>query len=292
MSKTPFMPLWVADFMGKTSDLDAKETGAYLLILMALWTRGGTLPDDQKKLQRIARVGRDWPKVWDTIAHYFTIEDGEISQQRLSEELHKVNMKREVNAHAGARGGRAKALKAKEQALANATVSLKQPEPYPEERDKSLSNARERADDRFEEAWKAYQACPLKAQQTKKLAKAQWPKAVKRAGGAEPILKAIAAEVAKRGRSDEEFVPNLPDMHRWLSQDRWSDALETAKSHTSATEISEDAWRRMLLRWHDSAAWPDYAGPKPNETGCLVPEPILTRYRDWAKDQAKQGEAA
>lgn len=283
MSKTPFMPLWVSDFMGKTSDLDAKETGAYLLILMALWTRGGTLPDDQKKLQRIARVGRDWPKVWDAISHYFTIADGEISQQRLSEELHKVNMKREVNSHAGARGGRAKALKAKEQALANATVSLKQPEPYPEERDKSLSKARDRADDFFEEAWKAYQAAPLKAQQTKKLAKAQWPKAVKRAGGAEPILKAIAAEVAKR-RQPEEFVPNLPDMHRWLSQDRWNDALEQAQPEPVA-EIADDQWRRMLLAWHEARSWPPYAGPQPGTEGCRVPEPILERYLAWVAEQ-------
>jgi uncharacterized protein YdaU (DUF1376 family) len=132
MSSAPFMPLWVSDFTAKTSDLDAKETGAYLLILMTLWTRGGTLPADQKKLQRVARVGRDWPKVWSAISHYFTVENGLLSQDRLTEELHKVHTKREANAHAGARGGRAKALKAKEQGLANATISPKQPEPEPE----------------------------------------------------------------------------------------------------------------------------------------------------------------
>jgi uncharacterized protein YdaU (DUF1376 family) len=140
MSKVPFMPLWVADFMAKTSDLDAKEAGAYLLILMTLWTRGGTLPDDQKKLQRVARVGRDWPKVWDAISHYFRFENGQISQDRLTEELHKANMKREVNAHAGARGGRAKALKTNEQALANANDPLKQSEPESEVRD-TVANA-------------------------------------------------------------------------------------------------------------------------------------------------------
>jgi len=30
VSGTPFMPLWVADFVGDTLDLDAKEIGAYL----------------------------------------------------------------------------------------------------------------------------------------------------------------------------------------------------------------------------------------------------------------------
>jgi len=129
MSDTPFMPLWVADFVGDTLDLDAKEVGAYMLILMTMWGRGGTLPNDAKKLQRVARCGRDWAKVWAAIEHYFTVEGDTISQARLTRELQKVAAKREVNAQSGARGGRAKALKSKEQGLANATVSLKQPEP-------------------------------------------------------------------------------------------------------------------------------------------------------------------
>lgn len=129
MSKTPFLPLWVADFLAKTTDLDARETGAYMLILMALWTHGGSLPDDHRKLQRVARCGRDWPKVWGAIEHYFERDDGKIAQPRLTEELQKVAAKREVNSNNGARGGRAKAMKNKKPGLANATNSLKQPEP-------------------------------------------------------------------------------------------------------------------------------------------------------------------
>lgn len=132
MSKTPFMPLWVSDFVGDTLDLGAREVGAYMLLLMAMWARGGHLPNDQKKLQRVARVGRDWPKVWGAISHYFTDHGDTISNPRLLKELHKVDAKRAVNAHSGARGGRAKALKKKESSLANATNSLQQPEPEPE----------------------------------------------------------------------------------------------------------------------------------------------------------------
>jgi uncharacterized protein YdaU (DUF1376 family) len=135
VSKTPFMPLWVGDFLAKTGDLDAKEVGAYLLLLMAMWTRDGSLPDDQKKLQRIARIGRDWPKVWGAIGHYFTAKDGRITNDRLAAELSQVRAKREVNAQSGARGGLAKALKDKEMALANATVSPKQSEPESERKE-------------------------------------------------------------------------------------------------------------------------------------------------------------
>ncbi len=157
MSKAPYMPLWVSDFLGDTLDLDAKEVGAYMLLLMAMWQRGGTLPDDEKKLRRVARVGRDWPRVWGNLRHYFTSENGTISNPRLSVELQKVDTKRRVNARSGARGGAAKALKNKELVLANATVSLKQPYPYPEEREKEIpdgiSKKKRRRGTRLPEDW-------------------------------------------------------------------------------------------------------------------------------------------
>jgi uncharacterized protein YdaU (DUF1376 family) len=142
MSSTPFMPLWVADFVGDTLDLGAKEIGAYMLILMTMWGRDGYLPNDEKKLQRVARCGRDWPRVWAAIQHYFEVEGDRITQPRLLRERRIVASKREVNAQSGARGGRAKALKYNKSALANATETPKQPEPEPErvkEQDKSCS---------------------------------------------------------------------------------------------------------------------------------------------------------
>lgn len=132
MSNTPFMPLWVSDFLGDTLDLDAKEIGAYMLLLMAMWQRKGRLPADPRKLQRVARVGRDWPRIWEALERYFITEGDQITNKRLLAELQKVDTKRAVNAQSGARGGRAKALKNKDRPLANATVSLYQPEPEPE----------------------------------------------------------------------------------------------------------------------------------------------------------------
>lgn len=136
MSGTPFMPLWVADFIGDTLVLDAKEIGAYMLILMTMWGRDGYLPNDEKKLQRVARCGRDWPRVWGSLSHYFTIDGDRITQDRLLKELQKVAAKRKVNAQHGALGGNAKALKYNVATLANANVSPKQPELEPEIEDK------------------------------------------------------------------------------------------------------------------------------------------------------------
>ena len=123
MSKTPFMPLWVSDFLGDTLDLDAQEVGAYLLLLMAQWNRDGkSLPDDPKKLQRVARCGRNWPKVWGVIGRFFKRDDDGVYNVRLRQEAQIVAAKTIVRSHVGALGGRAKALKTFNRPLAKATV--------------------------------------------------------------------------------------------------------------------------------------------------------------------------
>jgi uncharacterized protein YdaU (DUF1376 family) len=286
MNGLPYYKAYPRDFIEGTIGMDFETKAAYRLVLDLIYMQGGALPDDPRYISGLLGCSvKKWKSLRETLVSAGKIEvrGDVIGNNRADKELETLGKFQDKQRENRARPNKNKAVK---------SPPINHTEPDTDtERDKSLSNARERADDRFEEAWKAYQACPLKAQQTKKLAKGQWPKAVKRAGGADPILKAIAAEVAKRSRS-EDFVPNLPDMHRWLSQDRWDDALQSAKAETSSSEISEESWRRMLLRFHDSAAWPDYAGPKPNELGCLVPEQILSRYLEWAREQAKQGEAA
>ena len=219
MSDTPFMPLWVADFLADTMDLGAKEVGAYMLLLMALWSRDGYLPADQKKLQRVARCGRDWPKIWDALQGYFQTDGERIWNRRLLEEATKVAAKRAVNAHSGARGGRAKALNRKEAGLANATNSLYQPEPYPEsEKKEETSNevsARAKADPQeFEAIWKAY---PRKV--GKGAAAKQWAKA-RRSHSFEEIARPLAEFCRLREGGDQQFTPHLAT---WLHQERWND---------------------------------------------------------------------
>lgn len=137
MSKTPFMPLWVSDFVGDTMDLDASEIGAYMLLLMAQWNRDGeSLPNDSEKLKRICRCGREWPKVWGVLERFFQTDENGIYSKRLRLEAASVAAKREVNAQHGALGGKAKALKTNSARLASATISLERnssiPEPEPE----------------------------------------------------------------------------------------------------------------------------------------------------------------
>ena len=138
MSKAPFMPLWVADFLADTMDLDAAEVGAYLLLLMAQWSRDGkSLPNDSEKLRRIARCNRNWAKVWSALEGYFCTDENGIYSKRLRLESQNVTSKRLVNSQNGALGGRPKSLKDIEPNKANGYVPPKRnesiPEPYIEE---------------------------------------------------------------------------------------------------------------------------------------------------------------
>jgi uncharacterized protein YdaU (DUF1376 family) len=152
------MQLWVADFLADTLDLDATEIGAYMLLLMAQWQRNGdSLPMDQVKLQRVARCGRNWPKVWSNIARFFTTDDAGIYSKRLRLEAQNVAAKREVNAQNGALGGIAKALKTKDFGLADATISPQRnasiPEPEPERVKREAKASLQKRGSRLPDDW-------------------------------------------------------------------------------------------------------------------------------------------
>lgn len=244
MSEAPFMPLWVGDFLSKTSDLDARETGAYLLILMAMWTRGGRLPDDQKKLQRVARVGRDWPQVWGAICHYFTTENGFIHNSRVTEELAKVRAKSEVRSNAGARGGRAKALKEKERGLANATILPQQSYSYSESEKKEYINGSapqpfepppdDEIDKAFARFWQVYplRSGQVKAQAAFILAAATTP--------VETIIAGAQNYAAARKGEDPKYT-TLPV--NWLTERRWTD--EPQKAAEPAPDPRRARWEKL-----------------------------------------------
>ena len=221
MSGTPFMPLWVADFVGDTLDLGAKEIGAYMLILMAMWGRDGYLPNDAKKLQRVARCGRDWPDVWSSIQHYLVVDGDRITQGRLLKELQKVVSKREVNAQSGARGGTAKALKYKEAALASATVSPKQLAPEPLERREAKASLRE-TQSRFDEFWDTY---PHRggAKKGRKASQAKYEAAIKRGVPEQDIIAGAERYGGDRGVIDGY----AKDPATWLNGAGWQDDIET-----------------------------------------------------------------
>jgi uncharacterized protein YdaU (DUF1376 family) len=136
----PYMPLYVGDYLKDTRDLTAEQHGAYLLLLMDMWNRNGSLPNNPKVLARITGISpKRWPSVWASIGSMF-IHDGEfLSHKRVDLELQKADQISQKRKLAGSAGGRAKALKTQEADVAIAKqMPSKRPsrsEPQPDKKE-------------------------------------------------------------------------------------------------------------------------------------------------------------
>lgn len=143
MSERPFMQLYVSDFVGDTLQLSTEQIGAYMLMLMAMWNAGGTLPDDDVKLSRVVRMSlKKWRAISADLLTFFERAGGEISHKRLTKELRKSLVKSEARAAAGALGGAAKALKTRAEGVANDSFL---PEHLPESRNQKEKVSSENA---------------------------------------------------------------------------------------------------------------------------------------------------
>lgn len=106
--KRPWMPLYIADYLNKTSHLRAAESGAYLHLIMAYWVNDG-LPDDDRQLATIAKVtDREWRAMRPVLVQFF--DDG-WKHNRIEEELAKAReLSNKRKAAAEQRGNKSKAI--------------------------------------------------------------------------------------------------------------------------------------------------------------------------------------
>ena len=102
MAALPYMPLYVADYLADAAHLSTLGHGAYLLLIMTYWQRGEALPDDERKLARIARMtDAEWQDVRDDLREFFDIAEGEWRHSRIEQELEKVRAKSKASSEAG-----------------------------------------------------------------------------------------------------------------------------------------------------------------------------------------------
>lgn len=72
---------WIAD----TADWEPESKGVYI-DLLAHQHVNGSLPSDERKLARIARLSLDeFSKIWETIKHKFIIDDNHVVNHRLNQ---------------------------------------------------------------------------------------------------------------------------------------------------------------------------------------------------------------
>lgn len=170
----PYFPMFPSDFEAKTSHLTLAEDGAYNRLLRICWmTPGCTLPTDEAWIMRRARAATDADQeaVKAVLAEFFTVKDGRYSNAKLTRIWREANEAHERRKNAGAKGGKAKALKVNGSESSNATAMSKQPEPEPEpdireeEATASLSSGDDapRPVDEIAEAVSAYNATAVEA---------------------------------------------------------------------------------------------------------------------------------
>ncbi len=131
----PYFPMYPTDFEAKTSHLTMAEDGAYNRLLRLMWmTPGCSLPDNDAWIKRRMRCTDEEFEavVLVVIDEFLTRSNGRLSSAKLTREFIKSNAAHKKRVNAGAKGGKAKALKTNTTRPSKAKAKPKQPEPEPE----------------------------------------------------------------------------------------------------------------------------------------------------------------
>lgn len=221
MSAPPFMPLYVGDYLADTTHLTCTEHGAYILLLMAMWRAGGSLPDDPSKLARFARCTTgQWARMSATILDFFEQEDGRIVHRRLAREMTKHGVAVERQRQLSSNGGKAKALKTNKPSMPHGTFSECQPEPEPELEKKVVSKPKGFSP-HFAQFWSAY---PNKVGKVK--AEVAYVRALARVNGPDPPGELLSG-LERAKVSDQWRRGYIPHPTTWLNEGRWEDEPAT-----------------------------------------------------------------
>ena len=211
------MPLYVGDYLRDTMNLSLEEHGAYFLLLLACWTGGGSVPDDDRDLAAICRVSQKrWRFLRKRVAAYFVESpDGKLVHPRVVFELDKAQQLSEIRRIVGKKGGRPrKQIETNSFPIAVAKRNQNEtPSPSPSPRELTLSVISPPSP--FESFWASY---PRKT--GKLAAEKAYAKAVKLASP--ELISAALAQVL--WPPDKQFIPHPAT---WLNQGRWMDDAET-----------------------------------------------------------------
>lgn len=100
--KMPFMQFYPTDYLADTQHLTTLEHGAYFLLILNYWQRGGRLPDEDRRLAGIVKMEvPDWLLIRPVMQEFFVVMDGYWHHIRIEQEFSKVRAKSVKASQAG-----------------------------------------------------------------------------------------------------------------------------------------------------------------------------------------------
>jgi uncharacterized protein YdaU (DUF1376 family) len=219
----PWMPLNVADYLSKTDHLTVAEHGAYLLLIMRYWQKGG-IGSDEKLIQRYSHLtAEQWIESRDVLAALF---DEGWTHRRIDAELAKAVEIIDKRKAAGHQRHSKSSSHAEQVDSASSYAGVPpSPSPLPSNPPSSVPDAAE-AGAGFDDLMEAFPQNPTSSE-TK--AKAAWER-IKPAD--RPAVVAAAQRFAKwfgqdceaRARTIDAGLPFAPHLGKWLDSGSWLEA--------------------------------------------------------------------
>jgi len=253
MSKIHWMKFYPGDYLRDTMHLSTEEHGAYLLILMASWTSGGVV--EEQNLPNISLLGvKKWNQVAPKISPFFTVENGKWTHPRVQRELLKAEEAHRIQVESGKRGAekRWESDRVPNRELDGVPIAYQIPEARSQNQKKQDQNLYS-AD--FEIFWNSY---PLK--QSKKTAIKSYTKARKSGVSAETLLEAVEKAKRESVKWREGYVPMAST---WLNQERWCDEFTPAPQIKGNPSPAPSLINDILAAAHIGIKRRDWSGLHP-----------------------------
>lgn len=289
-----WMPLYIATYLRKTMHLTRDQHGAYFLLLMACWDRGGRLPNDPGQLAGIAKASpSEWRKLQSVMMPFFQVDGEWLIQDRVIEEHEKAAKLSEIRRQAGSQGGRPKKPNGSEngeqkkpnglQTETPAQVAL--PPPLTGPSDLSVSNETvpdglRKAD--IDDLWALVSAKGRERSSRKDLERSTRA-ALRRGHALGDIRRGLTAYYASREATKDggEFAKGA---HRVIENDRWREfvsAPATASAWNTGILSPDDQRQRAWMQdWRDHPGhWRrGDRGPEPGQAGCRISPDIQREF--------------
>lgn len=292
MSAPPYQKLFWGSYHKHTAHLGhAREHGAYLLLIGALWNNEGRLPADDATLAGYAKLSlKEWEAIKAKLINgtLLKIVRGKLTQPRVTEDLAKYRDTSGKRKEAGRTGGTVSAEKKRENRQAIATDLPTKPEPEPESKKEAIASSVGSAspeptalalfseepsepagkpepwakDPHFALAWKA---CTDKGRTRSSRAKAwpAWKAALKVAPGpalAEAVARYVAndADAKRTGGPGFHIWLNDAKFEHWLVADSAAPEIDRPR-FSGPPELRDRILAQtdpdFVAKWIDPAGW-------------------------------------